>query len=63
VTLMHRERIRHLPVVSGGSVLGVLSMRDLMGSLGEARAVAAQTGGRARDAALSLSEQLMRARI
>ena len=33
VTLMHRERIRHLPVVSGGVVLGVLSVRDLMGSL------------------------------
>jgi len=33
VTLMHRERIRHLPVVSGGAVLGVLSVRDLMGSL------------------------------
>jgi CBS domain-containing protein len=33
VTLMHRSRIRHLPVVNGGSVLGVLSVRDLMGSL------------------------------
>jgi len=33
VMLMHRERIRHLPVVSGDSVLGVLSVRDLMGSL------------------------------
>ena len=30
---MHRERIRHLPVVSGGAVLGVLSVCDLMGSL------------------------------
>ena len=33
VTMMHRERIRHLPVMSGGVVLGVLSVRDLMGSL------------------------------
>ncbi len=33
VTLMHRERIRHLPVVSAGRVLGVLAVRDLMGSL------------------------------
>ena len=33
VALMHRERIRHLPVVSRGSVIGVLSVRDLMGSL------------------------------
>jgi len=33
VALMHRERIRHLPVVSGGAVLGVLSVRDLKGSL------------------------------
>ena len=33
VALMHRERIRHLPVVSGGAVLGVLSVRDLTGSL------------------------------
>jgi len=32
-TLMHREHIRHVPVVSGDSVLGVLSIRDLMGSL------------------------------
>jgi len=31
--LMHRERIRHLPVVSGERVLGVLSVRDLMASL------------------------------
>jgi len=30
---MHREHIRHLPVVSRGAVLGVLSVRDLMGSL------------------------------
>ena len=35
MTLMRRERIRHLPVVSGGSVPGVLSVRDLMGSLVE----------------------------
>ena len=33
VTLMHREHIRHLPVMSDGAVLGVLSVRDLMGSL------------------------------
>jgi CBS domain-containing protein len=33
VMLMHREHIRHLPVASGGAVLGVLSVRDLMGSL------------------------------
>jgi len=33
VVLMHATRIRHLPVVSDGSVLGVLSVRDLMGSL------------------------------
>ena len=33
VMLMRREHIRHLPVVSGGAVLGVLSVRDLMGSL------------------------------
>ena len=32
---MHRERIRHLPVASGASVPGVLSVRDLMGSLVE----------------------------
>jgi len=31
--LMHASRIRHLPVVSGDRVLGVLSVRDLMGSL------------------------------
>lgn len=33
MTLMHASRIRHLPVVSGDRVLGVLSVRDLMGSL------------------------------
>ena len=33
VVLMHRERIRHLPVLSGRAVLGVLSVRDLAGSL------------------------------
>ena len=31
--LMHLERIRHLPVVSGGPLLGVLSVRDLTASL------------------------------
>ncbi len=35
VVLMHRSRIRHLPVASGGTVHGVLSVRDLMGSLVE----------------------------
>lgn len=33
LTLMHRERIRHLPVVSADNVIGVLSVRDLTGSL------------------------------
>jgi len=33
VMLMHSSRIRHLPVASGGTVHGVLSVRDLMGSL------------------------------
>ncbi len=33
VTLMYRSRIRHLPVVEHGRVLGVLSVPDLMGSL------------------------------
>jgi CBS domain-containing protein len=33
VMLMHRERIRHLPVVSGGTLQGVVSVRDLMNSL------------------------------
>lgn len=33
ITLMHTCRIRHLPVVSSSSVLGVLSVRDLMGAL------------------------------
>jgi CBS domain-containing protein len=33
VMLMHAEGIRHLPVVSGGKVQGVLSVRDLMGAL------------------------------
>ena len=33
VSLMHRERIRHLPVMSGERVVGVLSVRDLMASL------------------------------
>ena len=30
---MHREHIRHLPVMSGDTIQGVLSMRDLTGSL------------------------------
>ena len=33
VMLMHEKAIRHLPVVSGGKVVGVLSVRDLMGAL------------------------------
>jgi len=33
LAVMHRERIRHLPVVREGELLGVLSVRDLMGSL------------------------------
>jgi len=33
LVLMQRARIRHLPVVKGGAVLGVLSVRDLTGSL------------------------------
>ena len=31
--LMHRGRFRHLPVVTGGAVVGVLSLRDLTASL------------------------------
>jgi len=33
VTLMHEKDIRHLPVMRGNEVLGVLSVRDLMGAL------------------------------
>jgi CBS domain-containing protein len=33
LVVMQRERIRHLPVVKDGAVLGVLSVRDLTGSL------------------------------
>jgi len=33
VMLMHRSRIRHLPVAHSGTLHGVLSVRDLMGSL------------------------------
>jgi CBS domain-containing protein len=36
--LMHANRIRHLPVTSSGTVLGVLSVRDLMASLLERHA-------------------------
>jgi len=35
LAIMQRERIRHLPVAKGGIVLGVLSVRDLTGSLVE----------------------------
>ena len=33
LVLMQRGRVRHLPVVKDGTVLGVLSVRDLTGSL------------------------------
>ena len=33
VLLMHHSRIRHLPVAHGGMLHGVLSVRDVMGSL------------------------------
>ena len=33
IALMHGRRIRHLPVVHSTSVLGVVSVRDLMGAL------------------------------
>ena len=33
ITLMHEKGIRHLPVAEAGKVLGVLSVRDLMGAL------------------------------
>ena len=33
VRLMRREHVRHLPVVSGATLHGVLSVRDLMGSV------------------------------
>jgi CBS domain-containing protein len=33
VTLMHERNIRHLPVMRGEAVIGVLSVRDLMGAL------------------------------
>ena len=33
IALMHSCHIRHLPVVSSSGVLGVLSVRDLMGAL------------------------------
>ena len=28
--LMHQHRIRHLPVLQGGQVIGLVSVRDLM---------------------------------
>jgi CBS domain-containing protein len=31
--LMHRHRIRHLPVVEGGRVVGILSSRDVLDKL------------------------------
>jgi CBS domain-containing protein len=33
ITLMHEKSVRHLPVVHGREVLGVLSVHDLMGAL------------------------------
>jgi CBS domain-containing protein len=33
ITLMHEKGIRHLPVVRGSEVMGVLSVHDLMGAL------------------------------
>jgi CBS domain-containing protein len=33
IILMHEKNIRHLPVMRGNDVIGVLSVRDLMGSL------------------------------
>ena len=33
IALMHDKGIRHLPVTDAGRVLGVLSVRDLMGAL------------------------------
>lgn len=33
IGLMHEKGVRHLPVTSAGRVLGVLSVRDLMGAL------------------------------
>ena len=33
ITLMHEKTIGHLPVVRGNEVMGVLSVRDLMGAL------------------------------
>ena len=33
VALMHEKNIRHLPVLRGNEVVGVLSVRDLMGAL------------------------------
>jgi CBS domain-containing protein len=35
LVIMQREHIRHLPVAKGGTVLGVLSVRDLTGSVVE----------------------------
>ena len=33
VALMHKHEVRHLPVVHGGEIVGVLSVRDLMAAL------------------------------
>jgi predicted transcriptional regulator len=33
MTVMHATRVRHLPVMNGNAVLGVLSVRDVMGAL------------------------------
>jgi acetoin utilization protein AcuB len=33
IMLMHEKGIRHVPVMAGGAVFGVLSVRDLMAAL------------------------------
>jgi CBS domain-containing protein len=33
ITLMHEKGVRHLPVMRGNEIVGVLSVRDLMGAL------------------------------
>ena len=40
--LMHRHHIRHLPVLDNGSLVGVVSMRDLMAPSVETSAAAEQ---------------------
>ena len=38
IAIMHEKNIRHLPVMRGSEVIGVLSVRDLMGALLERHA-------------------------